>query len=133
MKKEILVIVLNIMLISIGLNGCIEKSNNYINDNEENNFEEIIIGKWQRIDDNRTFEYKKDGTLIIQSMASEFQYWFDNGYLYDTSKNETEPQEYKYKINFENEDIMILEYRGYFYNNQFIDSIPEKYELKRIE
>jgi len=136
MKKQFMIVGINMMLIAVALTGCIDSSNT--KDDEDTNgeipttVEEMIIGTWER-DDNRTFTYKSDGTLNIESAAYEYRYWFKDGYLFDSSEGIGEPWEYKYNISFEDIDTMILTYLGYLDDGQWNNDTSRPYVFKRVE
>ena len=136
MKKQFMIVSINVMIVAVVLSGCIDSSNT--KDVKDTNgaipttVEEMIIGTWER-DDNRTFTYKADGTLSIESATFDYQYWFKDGYLFDSSEGMNEPWEYKYNISFENKDAMILTYLGYYYESQWNNDTSRTYVFKRVE
>ena len=136
MKKHLIVIGMMLILLVVGLSGCIDSSNT--KDYKDTNgaipttVEEMIIGTWER-DDNRTFTYKADGTLNIESATFDYRYWFKDGYLFDSSEGMDEPLEYKYNISFENKDTMILTYLGYYYENQWNNDTSRTYVFQRVD
>lgn len=137
-KKPFIICYIAIIIIIVGLSGCMNNSNtNNGEDTNGNNtiptsIEEMIIGIWER-DDNRTFEYKANGTLILESAAYEYRYWFKGGFLFDTSEGLDESWIYKYNISFENEDTMILTYLGYYYDNQWNNDTSQTYLFHKAE
>ena len=136
MKKQFMIVIISVMFIAVALSGCIDSSNTkddkYTNGVIPTTVEEMIIGTWER-EDNRTFTYKADGTLNIKSAAFDYRYWFNDGYLFDSSEGIDEPWEYKYNISFENIDTMILTYLGYYNENQWNNGTSRTYVFKRVE
>ena len=126
------------MLILVTLSGCMDSSDtnndkdNNGNDTIPSTVEEMIIGTWER-GDNRTFTYKTDGTLIIEAAAFDYRYWFEDGYLFDSSQGLDEAWEYKYNISFENNNTMIQTYLGYQYNGQWHNGTTRTYSFHRVE
>jgi len=129
--KRISFIIIIYIFIVIFLFGCINKENNNGNILDDN-IENLIIGKWDR-QDNRTFEYQENGSLIIKSAVYDYNYWFEDGYLFDTSEDINETWIYKYNITFENQgDTMILTYLGYYFDDQWYNENIKKYIFNRV-
>jgi hypothetical protein len=118
-KKVSIVICTVILLIILGLSGCIENSDVEINNTTPDTFVEKIVGLWERTKDNRTFHYFLNGTLHIEGATNSYRYWFEDGYLFDTSEGETTAWIYKYNITFENNDTMVLLYLGYYLDDEW--------------
>lgn len=107
-KLTILFAILIILLFSI-FSGCINNSNDNNNGISDVEAQEKIIGLWQRTnwDTDQTWDFKSNGTLTIIGSDLIFNYWFDNNSLYTYLLNIDYLDQYEYKFNNNNNDLIL--------------------------
>jgi hypothetical protein len=111
MKKHLIVIGMVVLLLAVGLSGCVNQSSkNDVNEEDKEvvvllTDEEKIIGMWEVDISGRKYQYTfcSDGTLIRTNAleGDSWSYWFEDEeivYRMETQKGEVMIFSYEYKF-----------------------------------
>ena len=104
MRKNILIVVINVTLLSVMLSGCLNNPNGMSDETAK----EKIIGLWERVDynTNQTWQFKQDGNITISGTDLNASYVFENGslFIYYYAIEYLDKHQYR----FDGDDVLIL-------------------------
>lgn len=109
MKKQLVIVGIILVLLTVGLSGCNEKKANDIG-NEKSDAEKIV-GTWEyQVDPYRErIRFTADGHLYAGE--KEGNYLLEDGYINATFASDDSPGSYNkiFKYSFENDDTLVME------------------------